>query len=101
MQGRLGVVVFFPVDDVKSSLASGQALAIEIYSNPDPGVAPTEVKIAKTHTSQVGKMGNSRLACRKGGIERDGSDNQNKVFHFDRKEKIEVDGPIGIDEPIG
>src|SRR5919108_1210692 len=48
----------------------------------------------------MGQVSNPTLTCGNRGIKRYGADDQDKVFHLDRKQEIKIDDAIGVDKPV-
>src|SRR5215510_8693376 len=100
MQRRAGIVVLAAVDDTEASLQPRQPVLIPIDPAPAPRTAPAQVDVAESHAAEVGEVSDSRLRRGNRRIEGDRTDDDNKVFHLERKEKIEVNDTFGIEQPI-
>ena len=101
VQGRFGIVVLATAYNAQPSFAACQAVLIEIESGPEPWVSPAEIDVAKSHPSQMGKVGDTGVGRNNRRVEGDGTDDHDEVPHPDRKEEIKIYGPVGIDEPVG
>src|SRR3972149_3221560 len=101
MHRRPGVVVLAPVDQMKAPFEACQAALVEIELDAAPGIAAAEIEIAEEHTAQVSQVGDAAFAGGDRGVERDGANDPDEMFHFDGKEKIQVNDLIGIDQTKG
>src|SRR5262245_4256780 len=100
MERRPGITGLAGVDDPEPPPQPRKPVLIPVDPAPTPRTAPPQTAIPKAHSTEVGKIGNSRMAGGDRGIKRDRPDNDDKMFHLDRKKKIKIDGAIGIDQPI-
>src|SRR5574341_2316972 len=100
MHRRL-VIVLAAGNDVEAAFEAIQTAAVEVVFELIPRIAAAQIEIAEDHAAQMGEMGNAALAGRDRGVKRDGADDPDKVLHLDRKEKVKINDPVWIDEPVG
>src|SRR5215510_4269773 len=101
MQGRLGIIISPPLNDLEAAFQAREAALIEIQPKAFPRISAAKIKVAEDHPSQVGEVSNAALAGSHGRIKCDPPDDPDEVLHLDRKEKVKVDDPVGINKPVG
>ena len=101
MQRWFRIIVSFAPNDLETALEASQTALVEVELEPIPRVAATQIKVTKDHTAEMSEMSDAALTGRYRGVERDGTDDPNEVFHLDREEKIKVNDLVRINEAVG
>ena len=94
------IIIPSPLNNLEAAFEAGEATPIEIQLEALPRVDAAEIEVAEDHPSQVGEVSNTALAGSHRRIERDTPDDPDEVFHLDRKEKVKINDPIGINKPV-
>ena len=100
MKRGFRIIIPSPLNNLEAAFEAGEATPIEIQLEALPRVDAAEIEVAEDHPSQVGEVSNTTLAGGDRRIERDTTDDPDEVLHFYRKEKVEINDPIGIDKPV-
>src|SRR6267142_2306519 len=93
-------VVFATGMNLEAAFETGEAAAVAIVFEALPRIEAAQINIAEDHAAEVGQVRDAALAGRDRGIEGDGADDPDEVFHLDRKEKIKIDDAVGIDQTV-
>jgi len=62
MQGRLGIIIAPPLDDMEAALQPSEPPLIEVQLETIPRVSSTEIEVTKDHPSKMGKVSDATLA---------------------------------------
>ena len=93
-------VIFAAGMNLKAAFETGEAAAVAVVFEALPRIEAAQINIAEDHAAEVGQVRDAALAGRDRGIEGDGADDPDEVFHLDRKEKIKIDYAVGIDQTV-
>src|SRR5690349_4058768 len=87
--------------EVETPLEARESAPVEVIFEALPWIEAAQINIAEDHAAQMRQMGNAALAGGKRGIERDRANDPDEMLHLDRKQKIEINDAIRIDQTIG